>query len=89
MLFGIAISGDKAMKAKYDSETDQLFISLSSTPASGGGSQVAEGIWFFYDNEDKIVSIEVEFASDKVDLTDIKNNSDIAINPSPKSVFAP
>ncbi|MDP6041023.1 MAG: hypothetical protein QGG64_20910 [Candidatus Latescibacteria bacterium] len=67
------------MEAKYFPETDQLCISLSSTPASGGGSQVTEGVWFFYDHEDKVVSVEFEFASDKVNLTDIKNNLSIVM----------
>jgi uncharacterized protein YuzE len=74
------------MKAKYFPETDQLSLSLSSTSASGGGSQISEGVWFFYDNENKIVSIEFEFASDKVDLTDIKNNPKIAVNESTKPI---
>ena len=62
------------MKAEYFPETDQLCITLSSTPAFGGGSQVSDGIWCFYDENDKVVSIEFEFASNKVNLADIKNN---------------
>jgi uncharacterized protein YuzE len=75
------------MEAKYFPETDQLSISLSSTPASGGGSQISEGVWFFYDEKDKVVSIEFEFASKKIDLTDIKNNPKITMKESTKPIL--
>lgn len=65
------------MEAQYFPETDQLCISLSSKPALGGGSQISEGIWFFYDDQNRVVSIEIEFASSKVDLTTLKNNPQI------------
>ena len=76
------------MDAKYFPETDQLCITLSSTPASGGGSQVADGVWLFYDENDKVVSIEFEFASDKVDLIDIKKNSAMIMKESTKPTLA-
>jgi len=75
------------METKYFPETDQLCISLSSSPALGGGSQISEGIWFFYDDEGKVVSIEIEFASDKVNLSGIKDNPSVVMKESTNPIL--
>lgn len=62
------------MRVQYYTDSDMLIIDLSSEPATGGGEDVAEGVVFFYDDNDQIVSIEIDSASRRVDLRDIKKN---------------
>ena len=56
----------------YFPESDMLTIELRKGPATGGGEEVEEGILFSYDDQDRLVFIEIDNASQRVDLTDIK-----------------
>ena len=60
------------MKVQYYPKSDMLTVDLAQGPATGGGEEVKEGIVLFYDEQDRLVSIEIEGASQRVDLTDIQ-----------------
>ena len=59
---------------RYYPDSDMLTIDLSQAPASGGGADAAEGVVLLYDEKDRLVGIEIDNASKRVDLTDIKKN---------------
>jgi len=59
----------------YFPSTDTLAITLRGVPAIGG-EDVDEDIVFSYDDEDRLVLIEIESASKRVDLADIIANPD-------------
>jgi hypothetical protein len=56
---------------RYYPDSDMLVIALRDAPASGGGEDGAEGVVFSYDDQDRLVFIEIDEASKRVDLTDI------------------
>jgi uncharacterized protein YuzE len=58
------------MKLEYFSETDSLYIHLSSR-ASADSEEVAEGIVIDYDAEGNIVGIDIDNAGDKIDLQEL------------------
>ena len=60
------------MRVQYYPASDMLTIDLTDRPASGGGEELKEGFVLFYDEQDRLVSIEIEGASRRVDLTAIK-----------------
>jgi uncharacterized protein YuzE len=62
------------MKVRYYPKSDMLAIALREVPATGGGEDVAEGVTFSYDHRDRLVLIEIEDASQRVDLAEIKGN---------------
>lgn len=62
------------MSIQYFPDSDMLAITLSSAPATGGVSEVVEGVLFSYDEEDRLVSIEIDAARKRVDLKDITAN---------------
>ena len=68
------------MNVKYYSASDTLTIDLSEAPARGGGEEVAEGVVFSYDADEKLVGIEISGASERVDLTDIVGNPNAVID---------
>lgn len=57
------------MKFNYYPETDSLYIDLSSKK-SVRSEIVAEGVVLDYDEEGQIVGIDIDNASEKVDLND-------------------
>ena len=68
------------VNVKYYSASDMLTIDLSEAPARGGGEEVAEGVVFSYDADDKLVGIEISGSSERVDLTDIVGNPNAVID---------
>ena len=61
------------MKAfEYYPDSDMLVITLRDVPATGGGEDATEGVVFSYDDQDRLVLIEIDQASKRVDLADIK-----------------
>ena len=55
------------MKLHYYPETDSLYIELNSNP--GADSRiVAEGVVADFDEDGNIVGIDIDHASDKLDL---------------------
>ncbi len=50
------------MKIEYFKDTDTLYITLSNKP-SNESLEIKEGIVIDFDNNDKVVGIEIEHAS--------------------------
>jgi len=55
------------MKLNYHPETDSLYIDLSEKPRSEG-REISEGVVLDYDSEGKLVGIDIDNASHKVNL---------------------
>jgi len=55
------------MKIDYFPDTDTLYIGLADRP-SVDSEEVAEGVVLDFDGENRLVGIEIEGASQKVDL---------------------
>lgn len=62
------------MKFHYYPETDSLYISLIDTP-SADSQEVAEGIVLDFDNQGKLVGIDIDHASQVVDLSRLEAQS--------------
>ncbi len=58
------------MKLNYYPETDSLYIDLSSR-ASVDSVEVSEGVVLDYDAEGKLVGIDIDQASHKLDLSEV------------------
>ena len=58
------------MKLKYYKDTDSLYIDLSSKPSSES-KEISEGIVLDFDSEGNIVGIDIDNASQKIDLKEI------------------
>ena len=58
------------MKLNYYSETDSLYIDLSSKP-SKESVEISEGIVLDYDEDGRITGIDIDNASHKIDLNEI------------------
>ncbi len=58
------------MKLNYYPETDSLYIDLSSKP-SKKSVEISEGIVLDYDDKGNITGIDIDNASNKVDLNEI------------------
>ncbi|MBI4005938.1 MAG: DUF2283 domain-containing protein [Gammaproteobacteria bacterium] len=55
------------MKLNYHPETDSLYIDLSEQPSSES-KEISEGIVLDYDVDGKLVGIDIDNASNKVEL---------------------
>jgi len=55
------------MKLNYYPETDSLYIDLSERPSSES-KEISEGVVLDYDTEGKLVGIDIDNASNKVNL---------------------
>ena len=55
------------MKLHYYPETDSLYIDLNSRP-SADSRQIAEGLVADFDAEGNVVGIDIDHASEKLDL---------------------
>lgn len=55
------------MRLNYYPETDSLYINLSEQP-SAESQEISEGILLDYDAEGKLVGIDIDNASNKVDM---------------------
>lgn len=55
------------MKVKYFKDTDSLYIDLSENPSSES-TEISEGVVLDYDAQGKLVGIDIDNASSKVDL---------------------
>jgi len=58
------------MKLQYFSDTDSLYIDLSSR-ASSESQEVAEGVVLDYDEAGNLVGIDIDNASVKLDLGEL------------------
>jgi uncharacterized protein YuzE len=59
------------MKLLYDSSTDSLYIDLSSRPGSDA-VEVADGLVVDFDEDGKVVGIDIEHASRLLDLKTVE-----------------
>ena len=55
------------MKLNYHPETDSLYIDLSERPSSES-KEISEGIILDYDIDGRLVGIDIDNASNKVEL---------------------
>lgn len=62
------------MKFHYYPETDSLYISLIEKP-SADSQEVAEGIVLDFDDQGKLVGIDIDHASQAVDLSRLEAQS--------------
>ena len=58
------------MKLNYYSETDSLYIDLSSK-TSTESIEISEGVVVDYDGDDHITGIDIDNASRKIDLKEV------------------
>ena len=55
------------MKLNYHADTDSLYIDLSERPCSES-REISEGVILDYDAEGRLVGIDIDNASNKVEL---------------------
>jgi uncharacterized protein YuzE len=72
------------MKMKYYSDTDSLYIDLSERPSSES-LEVAPGIVLDFDEQNHIVGIDIDNASQILNLSELE----ISSIPSKKFVLSP
>ena len=61
------------MKLNYYAETDSLYIDLSER-SSSESKEVSEGVVLDYDAEGRLVGIDIDNASNKIDLNRLTLN---------------
>jgi uncharacterized protein YuzE len=62
------------MKLQYDRETDSLYIDLNARP-SVDSREVQEGVVLDFDAEGQIVGIDIQHASEILDLATLETES--------------
>ena len=72
------------MKMKYYSDTDSLYIDLSERPSSES-LEVAPGIVLDFDDQNRIVGIDIDNASQVLNLSELE----ISSVPSKKLIVSP
>jgi len=60
------------MKLNYYAETDSLYIDLSSI-ASSDSKEIADGLVVDFDDAGHIVGIDIQHASERIDLNSIES----------------
>ena len=58
------------MKLHYYQDTDSLYIDLAQTP-SADSKEVADGLVLDFDAKGHIVGIDIQHASQRLDLTEV------------------
>lgn len=56
------------MKLSYFAETDTLYVELASGTASDG-AEISDGVVADYDGEGRLLGLEIEHASTRIDVT--------------------
>ncbi len=69
------------MELKHYPESDMLYLGLAEAE-SVEGEEVTEGVVFHYDAENRIVSIEIDEASRRVNLKDISQTPELVVDDS-------
>jgi uncharacterized protein YuzE len=59
------------MKLHYYPETDSLYIDLSASP-SADSKEISEGLVADYDDQGRIVGLDIQHASECLDLSKIE-----------------
>ena len=62
------------MKINYYPDTDSVYIDLSSK-TSTESTEISEGVVLDYDEKGKLVGIDIDNASNKLDLTEMILNN--------------
>jgi uncharacterized protein YuzE len=62
------------MKLHYDQETDSLYIDLNSRP-SADSREIQDGVVIDVDAKGKIVGIDIQHASEVLDLATLETDS--------------
>jgi uncharacterized protein YuzE len=62
------------MKLHYHPETDSLYIDLNAKP-SADSREIADGLVVDFDAEGNIVGIDIEHASEKLDLKTLETEA--------------
>jgi len=61
------------MRISYHPDTDSLYIDLASRP-SAESREVSPGVVLDYDVDGNVVGIDIDHASDKIDLDELTLN---------------
>ncbi len=61
------------MKLHYYPETDSLYIDLSASPSSDS-KEISEGMVADYDEQGRIVGLDIQHASEYLDLSQIETD---------------
>jgi uncharacterized protein YuzE len=75
---------DDAMRLKYYAETDSLYIDLAERPSTDS-REAAPGVVLDFDAEGKLVGIDIDHASQVVDLSRLEAESVPMIQPPPRA----
>ena len=67
------------MKISYYQETDTLYIDLEVNSTSVESEEIADGIVVDYDEEGRVVGIEIENARERVNLSNLIPNLPITL----------
>ncbi len=59
------------MKLHYYADTDSLYIDLSAA-LSADSQEIAEGLVVDYDEAGRVVGIDIQHASERIDLTAVE-----------------
>ena len=62
------------MKLHYDPETDSLYIDLVDRPATDS-AEISEGLVADYDEQGRIVGLDIQHASEQLDLATLETES--------------
>ena len=62
------------MKLNYDKDTDSLYIDLSSR-VSTDSQEIADGLVVDYDELGHIVGIDIQHASERIDLSSVESSA--------------
>ena len=60
------------MKLNYYADTDSLYIDLSSA-VSSDSKEIADGLVIDFDDAGRIVGIDIQHASERIDLSSIES----------------
>ena len=71
------------MKLNYDRETDSLYIDLNSRP-SADSREIQDGVVIDLDAKGKIVGIDIQHASENMDLATLEADSLPAVMSRPR-----
>ncbi len=72
------------MKLSYDRETDSLYIDLNSRP-SADSREIQDGVVIDVDAKGKIVGIDIQHASEILDLATLEADSLPAVMSRPRT----
>ena len=62
---------EEPLTLHYSKETDSLYIDLS-TAVSSDSQEIVEGVVVDFDAAGKVVGIDIQHASERIDLTELK-----------------